>query len=172
MTRGGRYVAGGFTLIEVLVVMAVLGVALGMVAVNLTRDTGSLLEDDARRLALLLEYARDEAVTQGRPVAWSAGPTGYAFARNVRGRGWVSLDDAKDGEVLRSRTWPAEVSLASFRIAGVNVERGEPLVFSSSGFNPPYDLVLASGAWRVALSGDLSGKVKLERARKTEGDAP
>ncbi len=159
----------GFTLIEVLVVLVVLSVALSLVVVKLTRDRGSLLEEDGRRLALLLQFAHDNAITGGRALAWTANAEGYAFARRDRGPAWVPLigDDA-----LRPRSWPAEVAVARLRIAGLQAPPGEPLIFSASGINPPYDIMLASGPWRVTLSGDLSGSVALSRATADDAARP
>lgn len=158
--------SGGFTLIEILVVLAIVGIALGMIAVNLSRDTAAVLEDDARRLALVLQYAHDEAVTAGRPIAWTPDAEGYGFLRRERGQGWARIETARADGALAPRAWPAHVRLAEASVAGVALPSGEPLVFSPSGFNEPFVVVLASGSWRIALAGDVAGKVRLERARE------
>ena len=151
----------GFTLVELLVVLVILAISIGLVTVNLSRDQGTKLEEDARRLALLLQFARDQAIAGGQSLAWAARDGGYLFMRRDGSRGWIA---ARDGEALTPREWPANVALSRLRVAGTSVPVTEPLVFSASGMNLPYEMELASGTWRVAISGGAAGKVSVARA--------
>ena len=54
----------GFTLVEVLVVMVLVGITLALIGLNLMPDDGRTVRNEAQRLALLLEQARDEAVAR------------------------------------------------------------------------------------------------------------
>ncbi len=56
-----------------------MGIALGMVAVQLMPDERAALREEAQRLALLLENAEMEARASGRSLAWSAEKNGYRF---------------------------------------------------------------------------------------------
>ena len=60
----------GFTLIEVMVVMAVIAVAIGLVSISIRDPAGTHLEQDAARLAALLESARAEARAGGFEAVW------------------------------------------------------------------------------------------------------
>ena len=64
----------GFTLIELMVVLAIIAIGIGVVALALRDPTQDKLERDAMRLAALLEMARAEARATGLPVTWV--PTG------------------------------------------------------------------------------------------------
>jgi general secretion pathway protein H len=67
-----RHRASGFTLLELLVVIALIGIATAGVSLSL-RDSGdSALERDADRLAVLLETARAQARASGLAVVWRA----------------------------------------------------------------------------------------------------
>jgi general secretion pathway protein H len=60
----------GFTLIELLVVMAIVAIASALVAVTLPDRTQDRLNEEAERLAALLESARTEARASGVAVRW------------------------------------------------------------------------------------------------------
>ena len=51
----------GFTLLELLVVMVIAGLMLGMVSFNAMPGERQVLQQEAQRIALLLQLARDEA---------------------------------------------------------------------------------------------------------------
>jgi general secretion pathway protein H len=60
--------AAGFTLIEVMVVMALIAITVGMASLALRDPAASQLDREAVRLAALLEGARAESRTSGVPV--------------------------------------------------------------------------------------------------------
>src|SRR5512139_63637 len=59
---------GGFTMVELLVVIALIAIAAGAVTLALRDGSASRLEREAVRLAALLESARAEARASGLPV--------------------------------------------------------------------------------------------------------
>jgi general secretion pathway protein H len=65
---GGR--ARGFTLIELLVVVALVAIAAGVAAFALPDGRQRQLEQEAARLAVLLESARADARASGLAVRW------------------------------------------------------------------------------------------------------
>jgi len=69
----------GFTLLELLVVMAIVAVASAGVALTLRDNKASTLERDAQRLAAVLESGRAQSRMQGAPVLWRAVPGGFVL---------------------------------------------------------------------------------------------
>ncbi len=65
--------ARGFTLLELLVVLAIVAVSAGLATLALRDSTTTRLERDAVRLAALLEMARAESRASGTPVRWLPG---------------------------------------------------------------------------------------------------
>lgn len=65
-----RHQAQGFTLLELLVVVALIAVATAGVSLSLRDSADSALERDAERLTTLLETARAQARANGSPVVW------------------------------------------------------------------------------------------------------
>ena len=74
-----RHRARGFTLLELLVVVAIMALATAGVGLAL-RDSGqTLLEREAQRLAALLEAGRAQSRASGLPVRWQAVAGGFRF---------------------------------------------------------------------------------------------
>ena len=71
--------ARGFTLLELLVVVAIMALATAGVGFALRDSTASDLEREAQRLAALLESARAQSRMSGNPVRWHSTSTGFAF---------------------------------------------------------------------------------------------
>jgi len=69
----------GFTLLELLVVMAIVAIASAGVVLTLRDSSASDLERDAQRLAAVLESGRAQSRMQGTPVTWRAVPGGFSL---------------------------------------------------------------------------------------------
>jgi general secretion pathway protein H len=61
----------GFTLMELLIVIAIVAVAVGVMSLSLRGGRAAKLEEEAARLATLLEMARAEARASGAAVRWT-----------------------------------------------------------------------------------------------------
>jgi general secretion pathway protein H len=81
--------SGGFTLIELLVVIALIAIASGLASFALRDPAANALENEAARLAALLEAGRAQSRASGVAVTWSPqlaeGETaeGFKFTGNV-----------------------------------------------------------------------------------------
>jgi general secretion pathway protein H len=69
----------GFTLLELLIVVAIMAVATAGVGLSLRDSSATALEREAQRLAALLESARAQSRMTAIPVRWRTTPTGFVF---------------------------------------------------------------------------------------------
>ena len=69
----------GFTLLELLVVLAIVGLAMAGVGLALRDNGGTLLEREGERLAALLEAGRAQSRASGVAVRWRADGQGFHF---------------------------------------------------------------------------------------------
>lgn len=60
----------GFTMVELLIVIAIIAIAIGLVAVTLPDGDAAKLEEEGARLTALLDTARAEARVSGTAVRW------------------------------------------------------------------------------------------------------
>ena len=92
--------AAGFTLLELLVVLAIIAFATAGVAFALRDAAGDPLEREAQRLAALLESARARSRMTGQPVRWVAGDAGFRFEGLPAGTlpdAWLTPDTQVSG---------------------------------------------------------------------------
>jgi general secretion pathway protein H len=112
----------GFTLLELLVVVAIIAFATAGVSLAL-RDSGEAqLEREAMRLAALLESARAQSRTSGVPVRWVPTENGFRF----------------DG-------LPPKALPENWLAAGTHVSTSRPLLLGPEPIIEPQSVVLLSG---------------------------
>jgi general secretion pathway protein H len=148
----------GYTLVEVLVVIAVIAIAAGFVAVNLDGDDKKSVEREAARLAGALEHAAALAQWRSETLGFSADGPGYRFWRRGADNRWTAV---RDEDVLAPRTLPAQWSVASLSYAGAPVAADVIVPFRPSGRNEPYALALSSPAWTFVVAGDPLNRVQV-----------
>ena len=136
----------GFTLIELMVVLFIIGLVAGAVVLALPGDSAALSED-ADRFAARVAAARDEAVVSARPIAVWIAPSGYGFDAR-QDRAWVPLN----ARTLPNQDWKPG-TIARIEEAAVEGEKDEAeqgrarFWFDSTGLpNRPITVVLARGA--------------------------
>jgi len=69
----------GFTLLELLVVVAIIASASAAISLSLRDSADTALEREALRLGALLETARAQSRASGVPVRWRATATGFVL---------------------------------------------------------------------------------------------
>jgi general secretion pathway protein H len=95
-----RPVAAGFTLLELLVVVAIIAVATAGVSFALRDSNATQLEREAQRLAALLESARAQSRSSGVPVRWYPVVGGFRFegvAENALPDRWLDESTQTNG---------------------------------------------------------------------------
>ena len=146
----------GFTLIEVLVALLIMGLLAGLISAVIRPDERDMLRVEAERLAQLLDLAATEARTSGKPVAWISDGTGYQFWRYRTGMGWSEI---ADNALLRKRTLPDGINIAGLRVEAVRAQELMRLEFKPRGLAPVYDMHMSSGPLRYMISGSPIGDV-------------
>ena len=136
-----RFAQQGFTLVELMVVIVIIGLAASVVVLAMP-DPGGGVAAEAERFAARAKAARDMAIVEARPAMLSVDGAGYQVSRRLRGE-W------RPGERYE---WQAGTAAA-----------GGATRFDSTGLAQPATLVLSrSGRQaRVEIRGD--GTVHVRR---------
>jgi general secretion pathway protein H len=150
--------ARGFTLVELMVVMVIIGITLGLVSLNAIPSPRQNLQNEAQRLALLLQLARDEAIVRNRLVSFEADTEHYRFlVRNETRWDPVSQDD-----LLRERPFKNAPIVLLLDPPGAGAANPLRITFGREPVDKPFVLTLASGDNSVAIRADGIGHFVVE----------
>jgi len=154
-------VQGGFTLLELLLVMVIAAMTIGLVSLNIVQSNGQAIQKEAQRIALLLQLGRDEAILRNRPVAFEAGPEQYQFLAQDN-HGWQPLHD----DMLHLRTFqhtPVHASIVPAQISDSGDAAVLRIVFGREPVDKPFLLTLSVGDASAAIRADGIGHFVVEQ---------
>ena len=150
--------ARGFTLVEIMVVLVIIGITLGMVSLNAMPSPRQNLQAEASRIALLLQLARDEAIVRNRLVACEADSEHYRFlVRNEGGWEPVTQDD-----LLRERPFKGGPVDLSIEPPGAGTGTPMRITFGREPVDKPFVLSLGIGSDKVSIRADGIGHFVVE----------
>ena len=136
----------GFSLVELMVVIVILGLATTAVMLAMPEQGGSL-QSEAERFAARAKAARDSAIVESRPVALTVGPGGYEVARRTGGE-W---------QVAAHHEWAEGTQVETSGAAAGRIR------FDSTGLAEPLHVVLSRRQRQVAIEIGPDGSVHVRR---------
>jgi prepilin-type N-terminal cleavage/methylation domain-containing protein len=143
----------GFTLIEILAVVAITGIILAVAAVNLFPSDAQVARRESGMVALALERARDTAWFGGRPTAIS-------FDEG-RMREWRLAGESWQPDPARDRALADDIRITGLFVDGQRLEGGDRLVFLADGLGIPFRVAMEVRGLAWAVEGDAAGSITL-----------
>lgn len=148
----------GFTLIEMLIVLMIMGLLVGLVSVVVRPDDQGLLRIEAERLAQLLDLAAAESRLAGHAIAWTADGPRYQFWRMTGDARW---SEVRDSDLLRARTLPQGMMISGLRIENAPADAALRLVFAPHGLTQAFTVEMSLGAARCAVAASPIGEIRV-----------
>lgn len=167
-----RRASAGFTLLEVMVVLVLIGIITSFAVLSIGGGTGQRLAEEAQRLARLIELHQQEAILSGELRGIRFNPAGYVlFSLNDQGQ-WQPLNTSTG---LTQQTLPEDMTLELW-IEGrrVNLKNAsEPqIALLNSGESTEFVAVFSltsddqPGAPVQRVSGDSLGRLRVETVNR------
>jgi type II secretion system protein H len=150
VTRPRCGAAGGFTLLELLVTLAILAVVVALVTPSIGRSTEAVrMRAEVAGFAALLRHARERAIVSQKPQAVVVDLTNQRISRRSGG---------PDGEVRETRVLSDRLTIEATPPPALVVR------FDAQGGSSGGDFRLTSGSvtWRVTVDA-LTGRVRSAR---------
>lgn len=142
--------ASGFTLLELLLVVAIIAMAGAGVGFAL-RDIGQTrLEREGQRLAAMLESARARSRAAGVPVYWRASDTGFTFT----GLPAPASGGGEDASLQAPGRGNAIAPAMAWLVDGLSVSSDAVVTLGPEPLIGPQDIVLAQGTRRIHVRTD------------------
>lgn len=136
----------GFTLLELLVVLLIIGVLVSLVSLAVPSRQRRLLQAQGEQLTALFDLARVQSTATNHVYHWRADTAGYRFSVEREGRE-VTLTEAP----LTAQSWPWDPLTSDFSLNGQGAAN---LVFPGEPVIAPTELRLRLGAYQVRLYTD------------------
>jgi general secretion pathway protein H len=150
----------GYTLIEALVTLTVLGLMAGVVVLS-APGPDRRAREAAEILAARLSHAGEESIIVNKPIAFFVTAKGYGFSE-LDERGWRIVERRSP---LAFRAWPDG---AEFRLEGMPAEQlqredGRAIRFDPVGEATPAHIVLTLSGARFDIVVDGQGRASVAR---------
>ena len=149
----------GFTLVEILVVIVILGIVAGLGLALVGPDERDVSAREARRFAGALEYAAQRAQWRNEMLGVSADRRLLRYWRKDAGNDRWSVVD--DDDILRAHALPDAIDAMALVYAGRGVAANAIVPLRASGRNDPFAFVLATPGFRTVVALDPLNRVSI-----------
>ncbi len=134
----------GFTLIEIVVVVAIISIALTMATISIGDPQVKRMKQSSERVAALIQLVKEQAIFNSRDYALSIWDSGYAFY-SLNENGWIQVEDDR---IFRPRKLPDGLEFV-LHLDGLEVilerqDKKKPQIFiTSDGEISPFQLEIS-----------------------------
>ena len=150
--------ARGFTLIEMLVVLVIMGLLVGLISAVAQPDDKTRLRVEADRLTQLMQVATTQARFSGKSIAWTSNGSSYRFWQMNPEGDWSAL---LNDELLRARTLPPGMMIENMRVENIPSPKLMRVEFNAYGDVLAFSLDMSLGTSRYILINSPVGELSV-----------
>lgn len=150
----------GFTLVELLVVVVIVGIVLSLAVGNLFTSSEERVRIEASRLATLIEKTRDQAAFSGYPIAMRLAESGVEFLERDPSQVALTWRTATT-DSLKPRQWRDGIRAEFVSPEGTSTP-DRVATFLPAGVGTPFTVRVFDAQFERRIEGDALGNVKLK----------
>ncbi len=148
--------ANGFTLIEVMIVLVIIGVMSAIATMSINAPSYSRFLASAEKLTATFSILSDDAIYTSSVIACSLGTDSIKCSRYRDGE-WQDLNLKK----ILSWSWPDNMVIKRVLINGNPIREKQLVKFLPSGDNDSLSVEVSNGEFTSWIDSDLTGKYKV-----------
>ena len=153
----------GFTLFEIIVVVAIIAVTLTIATVSIGNPQSKRIKQSSEQVTSLLQLAKEQAIFNSQDYALSIWESGYAFY-TLNETGWVAVAGDR---IFRARNLPNGLEFSLYldelKVLLEQEDKQEPQIFiTSDGEFSPFKLEITDRQeWLFTISFDETGEFEI-----------
>jgi type II secretion system protein H len=164
----------GFTLVEIMVVVVIVGIALSVAVSNLFVSREERVRQETSRLMVMIERTRDQAAFTGYPIAMRLTGEGVEFLErdpNSIEAKWRSADDKRMPNQLWRDGVKAELTVSQAAAANNRTNSdadqkkssAQLVTFLPTGIGAPFSVRVFDADFQRVIDGDALGNVSIRQ---------
>ena len=142
----------GFTLIEIMIVLVIIGLMSGVIVLNVGSSNYSGFMADASKIANALEIVADEAAYTNSVIACDVNFDGF-ICQAYKNGDWRELNLKN----LVAWAWPNGIRIERVYINGQILKDNEKIRFYPHGDIDKMSFQISNGVHKVWIDGDMNG---------------
>ena len=147
--------SGGFTLIEILIVLVIIAVMSSIVGLSVSSSGDRVFKNNLFKVSALLEGIADESVYTNGIISCDFSDT--ITCKSYKNGEWNDFNLNK----AATWKWPREIKVISISVNGVALKPGENMRFSPSGDIQSVSFQLTDGIHKGWIDSDNGGEFKV-----------
>lgn len=145
----------GFTLLEIMVVVLIIGIMLAAVSLTATPNPRTKLRNEAARMATVMQTAQEEAILQGKLFAVNVAENGYAFYQY----NGSSMEAIVEDEILRPHELPDNIRITEANVDGPKNDKKFWVLLFPTGELTAFGITFSDEEYHWSVQGDFGGNI-------------
>ena len=146
----------GFTLLEIMIVLVIIGIMSSVVVLKITSASYSGFEADGLKVSSELAIIADESVYTNSVITCNVNPNGFV-CQGYRNGDWRDINLRN----LISWSWPKNITIKQTQINGRPLKSDEKIRFFPSGNIALMSFQITDGVHNAWVDGDMNGEFQV-----------